>query len=47
LAAKVRDLLVTIGRVQCQLGQKTLAGRVAGGNLFKLVEVSGAGGGLD
>src|SRR5271165_1931301 len=32
-----------IGRVQRQLGQKTLAGDVAGGDLLKLVEVSGTG----
>src|SRR5271169_7079666 len=31
-----------IGRVQCQLSQKALAGGVAGGDLLKLVEVSGA-----
>ena len=31
-----------IGRVQCQLGQKTLTGGVAGGDLLELVEVSGA-----
>src|ERR1700730_7064399 len=31
-----------IGRVQCQPGQKTLSGGVAGGDLLELVEVSGA-----
>ena len=31
-----------IGWVQCQLGQKTLAGDIAGGDLLELVEVSGA-----
>src|SRR5438128_6309539 len=31
-----------IGWVQCQLGQKTLAGEIAGGDLLELVEVSGA-----
>src|SRR6266481_3685600 len=31
-----------IGRVQCQLGQKTLAGGGAGGDLLELIEVSGA-----
>src|SRR6516162_5142412 len=31
-----------IGRVQCQLGQKALAGDVTGGNLLELVEIRGA-----
>jgi len=31
-----------IGRIQCQLGQKTLAGEEAGGDLLDLVEVSSA-----
>ena len=33
-----------VGRVQCQLGQKTLAGGIAGGDLLELGRIPGARG---